>query len=197
MSTRRVFIAATLILVPISLQAQRGKGSAGVSAATAAGASESNGCGTASGGFGKIGGGGSSKEADCIQRNTKGAASMSKELQEQNPIALLLDRKKDIKLTDDEQKSLKSINDMLKDSTKAYFKTLDSAQKEMKNGGSDMPAGQRLILRSLLEQTSDSVNARYDAALKEAMTKIAADRQQAATDALQKAKQEIADKKKG
>src|SRR4051812_17320294 len=113
---------------------------------------------------------------------------MSKELDKQNPIAILLDRKKDIKLSDDEQKQLKSLNDMLKDSTKVYFKTLDSAQKEMKNGGSDMAAGQRMILRSLLQQTSDSVTARYDAALKDAMGKIAAERHQAATDALEKAK---------
>src|SRR4051812_31166030 len=149
MSTRRLFIAAMLVLFPLSLQAQR-KGSAGVAGATAAGASESNGCGTASGGFGKIGGGGSAKEADCVQKNMKGSASMAKDLDQQNPVSILLDRKKDIKLTDDEQKSLKSLNETLKDSVKPYFKTLDSAQKVMKDGGGDMESGQRMILRSLL-----------------------------------------------
>src|SRR6185436_12215764 len=97
-----------------------------------------------------------------------------KDLQKANPVEMLLEKKKDLGLTKDEEKELKTINDGLKDSTKPYFKTIDSVAKEEKKPGDYAPtSGQLLIGRRLEKEMSDSVMTLYRGAAEQAIGKLA------------------------
>ena len=169
MTTRQLSLVAFLLIVPIMAEAQRGGGGGG-------GGKPKRGFGAADG-----------RQADSIIRNLTDSPSFSKDLQKANPVETLLKSKKDLKLTSDEEKDLKAINETLKDAVKPFFKTIDSVSKENKKTGEYAPTqGQMLIGRQLTRAYADSVMARYEAAEQEATAKLAAERRQAATDLLDK-----------
>ena len=113
--------------------------------------------------------------------------SLSKDLQKANPIELLLDAKKDLKLSSEEEKELKTINNELKDAIKPYFKSIDSVARENKTTGDYAPTqGQMLIGRQLTRESADSVGSKYRAATETAIAKLTEEHRQPATDLLQK-----------
>jgi hypothetical protein len=165
MTTRKLSVLALLLMVPIALQAQRSKR-----------------------GFGA---GGGSDEADKMIKETAESPSLSKDLQKANPIELLLDKKKDLGITKDEEKEIKAINDQLKDAVKPFFKAIDSVSRENKKTGDYAPTqGQMLMGRQLSRSSADSVRAKYDAAAEQAVSKLAEDRRQPAKDLLAKEQEE-------
>ena len=157
MRARYVLLMALMIL-PMTLTAQRRGG----------------------GGRG-LGAGGSSREADAMIRDLADAPSLSKDLQKQNPLEIILDKKKD----------LKTMSSALKESLKPYFKTIDSAQRAQRKQGAEEPTqGQMIVLRGILREAADSVRAHYERATPSAMAKLGEERRQPATDALQKEMEE-------
>jgi hypothetical protein len=136
--------------------------------------------------------------ADALIKGLKTAPSISKEMQKANPVEFLLDKKKDLQLSDDEQKELKTIVSTMKDQTKPYFKTLDSVQREEKKTGDYAPTtGQTIILRRVSREAQDSVRAIYERSAQDALTKIAEEKRPAATDALKKEMEEQAAERRG
>lgn len=134
-----------------------------------------------------LGAGGGSAEADKMIRDMAESPSLSKDLQKANPVEVLLDYKKDLKLTSDEEKALKTLNNSLKESVKPYLKTIDSVSREMKKKDAYAPTqGQMVIGRQLTRESTDSVMTKYDAVSGEALAMIAEERRQAATELLQK-----------
>jgi len=190
MTSRKLSLLALLVIVPVALNAQR-RGGGGSSSGGAGGSSppKSDDCGTASTdgkdrGF-KAGGG--SAEARNMINCMKESPSLSKDLQKANPIETLLDAKKDLKLSGDEEKELKTINGELKDAVKPFFKTIDSVSREMKKTGDYAPTqGQIMVGRSLTRESADSVGAKYRAATDAALAKLTEEHRQPATDLLQK-----------
>lgn len=165
MRTHHLSLIALLVIVPATLVAQRGGGGGGR-------------------GFGAAGG---SREADKMIRDLADSPSLSKDLQKQNPVEIILDNRKDLKLTDAEQKELKAMSSSLKDALKPYFKTLDSAQREQRKQGADAPTqGQMIILRGIMREAADSVRAQYERATPDAMAKLSEERRQPATEVLKK-----------
>lgn len=136
--------------------------------------------------------------ADALIKGMKEPPSMSKDMQKANPIEFLLDKKKDLQLSDAEQKEIKTIASTVKDQTKPYFKTMDSVQREQKKDGDYAPTtGQMVILRRLSREAQDSVRAIYQRSTEEALSKISEDKRKAATDALQKEQEERAAERRG
>jgi hypothetical protein len=136
--------------------------------------------------------------ADALIKGLKEAPSMSKEMQKANPVEFLLDKKKDLQLTDAEQKELKTIASTVKDQTKPYFKTMDSVQREQKKEGDYAPtSGQIVILRRVNREAQDSVRAIYERSAADALAKISEEKRPAATDALKKEIEERAAERRG
>src|SRR4051812_15328477 len=131
-----------------------------------------------------------------MSRIGKGGSPV-KELEKENPVALLLDKKKDLKLADEEVNALKTINEQLKESVKPNLKAIDSVQKELKKNEDGPTTGEMFIARKLTEIETASVTSRYDAALKDALSKLTADHQQAASDLLAKEREERANSRRG
>jgi hypothetical protein len=167
MSARRLSLVAALVVVPTILLGQRG-GGGGVSSAT-------QGTGVRT----KI-------DADPVKPTRINGIPTSKELQKENMVNFVLDKKKDVKLSDDEVKALKSINDRLKDTVSAPMKSLDSIAGEMKRGG-DMRAA-----RVFAPQYVGEVRFQYEAFLKEALTKLSEEHQKAANDLIEARRKELA-----
>jgi hypothetical protein len=118
----------------------------------------------------------------------KESPSLSKDLERANPIETILDAKKDLKLSSDEEKQLKDLNKQLKDDVKPFFKTIDSVAREMKKTGDYAPTqGQVVVGRALTRESADSIGSRYRAASDAAIAKLTEEHRQPATDALQKA----------
>jgi hypothetical protein len=175
MSMRKLSVMALLLTIPAMSQAQRGGGGGGG--------------GT---GYGKGMDTQGAKGADKLIKDMADSPSMSKDLQKVNPIELLLDKKKDLQLSDAEQKELKTLASAVKDATKPYFKTLDSVQREQKLGqkGEGLTTGQMMILRRESRDAQDSVLVNYKRAADEALTKLTEEHRQPATDLLKQAMEE-------
>ena len=185
MSPRKLSLLALLLIAPVTLNAQgRGGGGGGGGGATPT----ADDCGTASSDGRGFKAGGGAADAKKMINCMKESPSLSKDLEKANPVETLLDAKKDLKLSSDEEKQLKDLNKQLKDDVKPFFKTIDSVAREMKKTGDYAPtSGQIMIGRSLTRESADSVGAKYRAATDAAMAKLTEEHRQPATDVLEKA----------
>ena len=142
------------------------------------------------------------KEKDKLALDTgkvRGSGIMStKDLQKDNMVAFVLDKKKDLKLSDDEVKALKGINDRLKDTVSVAMNTLDSIASRMRRTGDLAPTeGDRNVGRLIASDRIAEVRSQYDASLKEALTKLSDEHQKAANDLIQARRKELAPDKPG
>ena len=174
MTTRKFSLVALLVIVPLTLDAQT---------------PSADDCGTAStdGRNRGFGGGGGASEARKMINCMKESPSLAKDLQKANPIEVILDGRKELKLSSDEEKELKALNNELKDAIKPFFKTIDSVAREGKKTGDYAPTqGQILVGRQLTRESADSIGAKYRAATDAALAKLSEEHRQPASDLLQK-----------
>jgi hypothetical protein len=190
MKTRKLSLIALLVFVPVVLSAQRGgrgRGGGGGDLGPAPSAGGDDCKSAATSGRSGSGGAGKASDANRMINCMKESPSLSKDLEKANPIEILLDNKKDLKLSGDEEKELKTMNKQLKDDVKPFFKTIDSVSREMKKTGDYAPtSGQMAIGRSLTRESTDSIGMRYRAAADAALAKLADDHKEPAKDVLQK-----------
>jgi hypothetical protein len=191
MTTRKFSLIALLLILPLTLHAQRRRGGdAGGGGASAPSADD---CGTASTDGRNRGftAGGGAADAKKMMNCMKDSPSLSKDLQKANPVEFLLDKKKDLAVTKDQEKEIKAINDELKESIKPFLKAIDSVSRENKKTGDYAPTqGQMMMGQQLTRSSVDSVRARYDAAAEAAVGKLSEDHRQAATDMLKQEREE-------
>ncbi len=94
------------------------------------------------------------------------------DVEDMNPVKLLVDKRKDLKLTDDQLKQIRAMNDALKESTRPQFKVLDSLRIAMRpRAGADEEV-ERVRIQLARQDVMDLVKAireGYDAKLKEAV----------------------------
>ncbi len=180
MSARKLSLVAVLLVLPALLPAQRGGRSGGGSSAGAGGTPPDVSTSTKSGI--KI-------DKDPVRPKTDNGIPSTKDLQRENMVNFVLDKKKDLKLSDDEVKALKQINDHIKDTVTSPMKSLDSISGEMKHGG-DMRAARVFAPNYVAE-----VRAQYDTFLKEALTKLSDEHQKAANELIEARKKELAPEK--
>jgi hypothetical protein len=172
MSARRLFLVGALLGFPALAPAQRRPSGGGSSSY-----------------------GGSSKPGQSKLDGVKIDKEMfsTKDLQKENMVAFVLDKKKDLKLTDDEVKALKEINDQLKDSVKTSMKALDSIADQMRRHDDNAPdRGDRQAARVFSDSYISGVRAQYDASLKVALAKLTDEQQKSANEMIEARRKELA-----
>jgi len=177
MSVSRLPLVAALLVLPVLLSAQR-RGSAGAGAATPPG-----GVSTSTKSRQKI-------DKDPVKENRNPIPS-TKDLEKENMVNFVLDKKKDLKLSNDEVNALKQINDHARDTVAAPMKSLDSIAGELKRGGD------RAAASMFAPQFVAEVRFQYDAFLKEALSKLSEEHQKAASDLIEARRKELAPDKPG
>ncbi len=174
MSARRLSLVAVLLVVPTILSAQRTRG----------------------------GGSSRSSERGKMDLDTAGVRKSgilsTRDLQKENMVAFVLDKKKDLKLSDDEVNALKAINDHLKDTVSAPMNSLDSIANRLRRSGDFAPSeGDRTAARLIATQRIAEVHSQYDAFLKEALSKLTEEHQKVANDLIEARRKELTPDKPG
>lgn len=164
MSARRLSLFVVLLVVPTIVSAQRTRG------------------GTRGG-----------KMAFDSSAGPRKTGIMSpKELERENMVGFVLDKRKDLKLSDDEVKALKEINDRAKDSVSTSMRSLDSIGNQMRRTGDLAPSGEaQQVAKLLASQKIEAVRSQYDAFLKEALAKLTEEHQKAANDLIEVRRKEL------
>jgi len=148
------------------------------------------------------GGGGAGSKVERGDKPDYGMMSGStlklsnKDLENISPIKLLIDKKKDLKLTDDQVNKLKEKEDKLKESMKPSFGALDSLRRIATPSSRTPDAGDQARMMDTRRQFTQVVNGiriQYDAAATDAASVLDETQQKQATDLFQKQKAEADD----
>lgn len=172
MSLRKLAFV-TLLFAPTVLIAQRGGGGAG---------------------GGRVERGDRRANYDEMNKlTTPGLQLSNRDVEDISPIKLLLDKRKDLKLTDDQQKQIKDIESRMRESVKPSFKVLDSLRGVMKRPAgnlSDEERAQVSIARQEVGTVVGQIRESYAGSLKEAVALLSADQQKTAQELVDKQSQE-------
>jgi hypothetical protein len=162
--SRRSLIVASLLLIPAVAVAQRRGGG---------------------GGFGRDQGatyGGPER--------TPGLQLSNGDVEDMNPLKLLIDKRKDLQLNDDKVKQIKDVEKATKQKAEASFKSLDSLRRIIRgpNGGqpSEEDRSRMMSARSQVMTVVTDIRLIYDAGYKEVLPLLDETQQKAAADLVQK-----------
>jgi hypothetical protein len=144
------------------------------------------------------GGGGrtqADRKTDLMDKDDspKGVALRTRDVEDVSPLKLLIDKRKDLKLTDAQLAQLKDADGKLKEKNQPLMKALDSLIHESRAPGVLAPDKQQEVMRGarngLMEVMKD-VRANYDAAAKDAVAQLDAEQQPKANEMLEKQRQD-------
>jgi hypothetical protein len=116
-----------------------------------------------------------------------------RDVEDLSPIKLLIDKRKDLKLTDAQLSQLKDSEGKLKDKNAPLLKAVDSLVRDLKSGmssSSDDGRARARAARMGLMTTLGEIRANYEASAKDALATFDADQQSKATELLDKQRQE-------
>jgi hypothetical protein len=119
----------------------------------------------------------------------------SRDLEDMSPIKLMIDKRKDLKLTDAQLGQLKDNESKLKDKNAPLLKAVDSLVRDLRwTGGSRAPSDEeRARMRDArvgLISSVGEIRANYDASAKDVLATFDAEQQAKANDLLAKQKQD-------
>jgi len=118
-------------------------------------------------------------------------AVRTRDLEDMSPIKLMIDKKKDLKLTDAQLSQLKESDNKLKEKNAPLLKAVDSLARDARsNARSDEDRARMRNARMSLMTTVGEVRMNYDAAAKEALATFDAEQQTKANELLDKQKQD-------
>jgi hypothetical protein len=120
----------------------------------------------------------------------------NKDIENISPLRLLIDKRKDLKLTDDQLAKLKDRDDKLKESMKPSFGALDSLRRIATPAGRTADEGDKARMmdtRRRFTAVVSGIRVQYDAAASEAASLLDETQQKQATDLLQKQRAEADD----
>jgi hypothetical protein len=123
----------------------------------------------------------------------KGPSLRARDVDDQNPLKLLIDKRKDLGLNDTQVAGLKDAESRLREQNAALFKTLDSLVHEMRpplGSPSDEDRSRIRSARTSVAGVLGSVWANDDAAAKEAVAALDAEQQTKANALLEQRKEE-------
>src|SRR5262252_647744 len=141
------------------------------------------------------GGGGGSRvqrgdqQADYSMMNGSTLKLSNRDLENISPIKLLIDKRKDLKLTDDQIAKLKDREDKLKESMKPSFGALDSLRRIATPTSRNPDAGDQARMmdtRRQFTQVVSGIRIQYDAAATDAASVLDETQQKQAADLFQK-----------
>lgn len=112
-----------------------------------------------------------------------------RDLEDESPIKLLIDKHKDLKLTDAQVAQLKTSENTLKDKNAPLLKTADSLIHALKPGNmTDQERARLSIANAAMADVLSQIGANYDAASKDALAQLDVDQQAKATPMLDQQK---------
>jgi hypothetical protein len=121
----------------------------------------------------------------------QGALLRARDIEDQSPLRLLIDKRKDLKLTDAQLAQVKDAEPKLKTENEPLLKAVDSLVRELRPGNSsdDARAHQR-DARIGLMATLAEIRTNYDSAAKDVISHLEPDQQSRATELLTKQRDE-------
>ena len=123
----------------------------------------------------------------------RGPLLRTRDIEEQSPLKLLIDKRKDLKLSDAQLSQLKESEGRLNEKNAPLLKMTDSLVRELRSvEAAPTPDDQSRIrlLRMALANVLGEIRTNYDAAMKDALAPLEADQQPKATEMLDKQKQD-------
>jgi len=121
-----------------------------------------------------------------------GPSLRARDVEDLNPFKALIDKKKDLKLSDEQVKALKASESSMKEQDAPLYRSIDSLVREMRpplNPTTDFRVRSQLA-RAALMTTIDSIAVTYDEPIKSAIATLDAEQQAKATELVAQAKQE-------
>ena len=135
------------------------------------------------------------KDAFGEKTGPAGPTITAKDFQESSIFKLLLDKKKDLKLTDAQVNAFKDADNKLKDANADRFKLLDSLRTESKAKTSGDPSAEEMarlaIARDALMGVVKDIRASYDDAAMKASSSLDASQQKSGQELMQKYNDEM------
>ena len=118
-----------------------------------------------------------------------------RDIEDQSPIKLLIDKRKDLKLTDAQLAQLKDAESKLKDKNASLLRIVDSVNKEMRPSLSGTPSdddrAKMMSARKELMGVIQDIRDNYDASLKEVVPTLDEEQQKKAGELLAKQREEL------
>ncbi len=111
------------------------------------------------------------------------------DLEDMNPAKVILNKRKDLKLTDEQQTSVRALADRAKESQRANFKTLDSLRSETRpriDGDAEIENVRIGVAREQMRSVVETVRTAYAAVRSEALGMLDAAQQPRAEELLKK-----------
>ena len=168
-------LAVALILLPTIASAQRGGGGGGGSGSRTRGDPKAD--------FNAIAG-------------DKGNKLSNRDVEDMSPIKLLIDKRKDLKLSDDQVKHLKDIENKLKETNDASFHALDSLRRAAQpplHEASDDDKSRMMSARRTFAAVIATIRGNYETSLGEAQAVLDDTQKPRANELVEKQKQEAQD----
>jgi hypothetical protein len=141
----------------------------------------------------------SDRRTDLFDKDSSSAkqapAVRARDIEDMSPIKLIIDKRKDLKLTDAQISQLKDSDGKLKEKNAPLLKAIDSLVRDLRwNAGSRAPSDEdRARMRNAhmgLMSTVGEIRANYEASAKEALASFDADQQTKVNETLEKQRQE-------
>ncbi len=129
------------------------------------------------------------------QMRRRASAVSSGKLRELDPLAILLDKHKDLALTDSQVTVLKTMDDQLGTLQKPAYHVLDSLDQELANIGSDPTSDEQRHMQTVntfLHMIAKNVRQQYDSVEKDAVTLMTDDQKKKADDVLKDSHAQLA-----
>jgi hypothetical protein len=107
-----------------------------------------------------------------ISNSSVGLKLSNGDVEDMNPVKLLVDKRKDLKLTDDQQKQIRGMVDALKESNKPNFKALDSLRSAVRPRAGEDESVEQIRTRMAMESVPpvvQTIRDSYAAKLPEAL----------------------------
>jgi len=123
----------------------------------------------------------------------QGPALRVRDVEDQSPIKLLIDKRKDLKLTEPQLSQLKDAENKLKNTNAPLLKAVDSLVREVKStagASSDDGRSRARSARLALMAALSDIRTNYDASAKEALAGLDADQQSKGAELLDKQKKD-------
>lgn len=142
---------------------------------------------------------GTGREADwgaVLKDNRVGMRLSNGDVEDMDPVKRLADKRKDLKLTDEQHKQLRDIQAKTKETNKPLFKQLDSLRQAMRPRAGFDEDGDRArmaLAREAASNTVASIRANYAASLTEAKPLLTADQTPKADELLKKQSDDAAE----
>lgn len=120
-----------------------------------------------------------------------GPSLRTRDIEDLNPLKLLIDKRKDLKLTDAQLTAFKDAEGPLKEKNAPLYKSVDSLLRDMRpTGNSDTDRARMTIARNSMASVLDEIKGNYDAAAKDAVATLDAEQQTKANELLAKQREE-------